>query len=57
MVDTPEFTFFAPQWRVELRDKIVALVKATMADHEVKAVDAVEALNDAYCELQDGTLA
>lgn len=52
----PAFTVRLPQWRVDLRDKVIALVRAAMAEHGLTAVDAIEALQDAYCELQDGTL-
>lgn len=34
----------------------LALFKETMAKHGLEVSDAIEALNDAYCALQDGTL-
>ncbi len=52
---TPAFTFKMPAWRIELRDRVLEIVRETMAKKpELTVDDVIESLNDAYCELQDG---
>ena len=50
---SPARTFKMPVWRIELRDRVLEIVRETMTQKpELTIADVVEALNDAYCELQ-----
>lgn len=51
VADAPVFR--APAWRVEFYNKVVELARQVMTVHGVETAEVLDALNDAYCLLQD----